>query len=110
VLSVFLCDELCSFVVWNADASAARAWMYRQPQEDWENFLSGVNGFLNQAEVDISTNFHRKEISGMYLNIFYVFQGAMTRERFAVATIPSPTTKISTMVRTVLINIFCTVC
>jgi hypothetical protein len=26
-------------------ASAARAWMYRQPQEDWENFLSGVNGF-----------------------------------------------------------------
>jgi hypothetical protein len=33
-------------------ASAARAWMYRQPQEDWENFLSGVNGFLNQAEAD----------------------------------------------------------
>jgi antirestriction protein ArdC len=27
--------------------------MYRQPQEDWENFLSGVNGFLNQAEVDM---------------------------------------------------------
>jgi hypothetical protein len=24
--------------------------MYRQPQEDWENFLSGVNGCLNQAE------------------------------------------------------------
>jgi hypothetical protein len=34
-------------------ASAARAWMYRQPQEDWENLLSGVNGFLNQAEVDM---------------------------------------------------------
>jgi hypothetical protein len=34
-------------------ASAARAWMYRQPQEDWENFLSGVNGFLNQAEADM---------------------------------------------------------
>jgi hypothetical protein len=33
-------------------ASAARAWMYRQPQEDWENFLSEVNGFLNQAEAD----------------------------------------------------------
>jgi hypothetical protein len=32
---------------------AARAWMYRQPQEDWENFLSGVNGFLNQAEADM---------------------------------------------------------
>jgi hypothetical protein len=27
-------------------ASAARAWMYKQPQEDWENFLSGVNGFI----------------------------------------------------------------
>jgi hypothetical protein len=34
-------------------ASAARAWMYRQPQEDWENFLSEVNGFLNQAEADM---------------------------------------------------------
>jgi hypothetical protein len=27
--------------------------MYRQPQEDWENFLSGVNGFLNQAKADM---------------------------------------------------------
>jgi hypothetical protein len=27
--------------------------MYRQRQEDWENFLSGVNGFLNQAEADM---------------------------------------------------------
>jgi hypothetical protein len=34
-------------------ASAARAWMYRKPQEDWENFLSRVNGFLNQAEADM---------------------------------------------------------
>jgi hypothetical protein len=34
-------------------ASAARAWMCRQPQEDWENFLSGFNGFLNQAEADM---------------------------------------------------------
>jgi hypothetical protein len=34
-------------------ASAAWAWMYKQPQEDWENFLSGVNGFLNQAEADM---------------------------------------------------------
>jgi acyl-homoserine lactone acylase PvdQ len=33
--------------------SVAQAWMYRQPQEDWENFLSGVNGFLNQAEADM---------------------------------------------------------
>jgi hypothetical protein len=34
-------------------ASTARAWMYRQPQEDWVNFLSGVNVFLNQAEADM---------------------------------------------------------
>jgi hypothetical protein len=34
-------------------ASAARTWMYRQPREDWENFLSGVNGFLNQVDVDM---------------------------------------------------------
>jgi hypothetical protein len=34
-------------------ASAAPAWMYRQCQEDWENFLSGVNGFVNQAEADM---------------------------------------------------------
>jgi hypothetical protein len=46
----------------------------------------------------------------MYLNIFDVFQGAMTRERFVAVTIPSPTTKTSTMVRTLLINILCTVC
>jgi hypothetical protein len=34
-------------------ASTARAWMYRQSQEDWENFLSGVNGFLNQVKADM---------------------------------------------------------
>jgi hypothetical protein len=33
--------------------SAARAWMYRQPQEDRENFLSRVNGCLNQVEADM---------------------------------------------------------
>jgi hypothetical protein len=27
--------------------------MYGQPQEDWENFLSEVNGFLNQEEEDM---------------------------------------------------------
>jgi hypothetical protein len=27
--------------------------MYIHPQEDYENFLSGVNGFLNQAEADM---------------------------------------------------------
>jgi hypothetical protein len=34
-------------------ASAAQAWMYKQPEEDWENFLSGVNGFLNQVKADM---------------------------------------------------------
>jgi hypothetical protein len=34
-------------------AAAARAWMYRERQEDWENFLSEVNGFLNQVEADM---------------------------------------------------------
>jgi hypothetical protein len=34
-------------------ASAARASMYKQPKEDWENFLREVNGFLNQAEADM---------------------------------------------------------
>jgi hypothetical protein len=34
-------------------AAATHAWMYRQPQEDWENFLSGVNGFLNQTEANM---------------------------------------------------------
>jgi hypothetical protein len=41
-------------------ASAAWAWMYRQPQEDWENVLSGVNGFLNQAEADMRTVVFRR--------------------------------------------------
>jgi hypothetical protein len=39
----------------------------------------------------------------MYLNIFDVCQGATARELFAAVTFPSPTTKISTMVRTLLI-------
>jgi hypothetical protein len=34
-------------------ASTAQAWMYRKLQEDWENFLSGVNGFLNETEADM---------------------------------------------------------
>jgi hypothetical protein len=53
VLSGFLCDEYAHLVYGMQMASAARAWMYKQPQEDWENFLSGVNGFLNQAEADM---------------------------------------------------------
>jgi hypothetical protein len=46
----------------------------------------------------------------MYLNIFDVFQGAKARELFAAVTFPSPTTKQSTMARTLLINILYTVC
>jgi hypothetical protein len=46
----------------------------------------------------------------MYLNIFDVFQGDTVRELFAAVTFPSPTTKQSTMVRTLLINILYTVC
>jgi hypothetical protein len=52
-----------------------------------------------------------KEISGMYINIFDVFQGAKAQELlFAAVTFPSPTTKQATMVWTLLINIPCTVC
>jgi hypothetical protein len=43
----FFCDEFAHLVYGMQMASATQAWMYRQPQEDWENFLSG--GFLNQA-------------------------------------------------------------
>jgi hypothetical protein len=56
-----------------------------------------------------STSFHMKEISGMYLNIFDVFQGAKARDLFAAVTFPSPTTKQSTMVSALLINILCTI-
>jgi hypothetical protein len=68
------------------------------------------SGDREEINSSFSTSFHKKEISGMYINIFDVFQGATTREIFAAVTFPSPTTKISTMVRTLLINILCTVC
>jgi hypothetical protein len=58
---------------------------------------------------NFNTSFHRKETSGMYLNIFDVFQGAKEQELFAAVTFPSPTTKQVTMVRILLINILCTV-
>jgi hypothetical protein len=48
-----LCDELCSFGVWNADGVCCSGLDVQTAQEDWENFLSGVNGFLNQAEADM---------------------------------------------------------
>jgi hypothetical protein len=47
----------------------------------------------------------------MYLNIFDVFQGAKVQELlWSAVTFPSPTMKQATMVRTLLINILCTVC
>jgi hypothetical protein len=53
MLSVFCVINYAHLVYGMQMAHAARAWMYKQPQEDWENFLSGVNGFLNQVEVDM---------------------------------------------------------
>jgi hypothetical protein len=49
----FLCDELCSFGVSNANGICWLGLDVQTAQEDWENFLSGVNGFLNQAEADM---------------------------------------------------------
>jgi hypothetical protein len=51
-----------------------------------------------------------KEISGMYLNIFDMFQGAKVRLLIAAVTFPTPTTKHATIVRALLINILCTIC
>jgi hypothetical protein len=69
------------------------------------------SGDREEINSNFSTSFHSKEISGMYLNIFDVFQGAKAQVHlFAAITFPSPTTKQATMVRTLLINIPCTVC
>jgi hypothetical protein len=69
------------------------------------------SGDREEINSSFSTGFHRKEISGMYLNIVDVFQGAKAQQLlFAAVTFPTPTTKQATMVRTLLINILCTVC
>jgi hypothetical protein len=52
VLSVFCVINYAHLVYGMQMESAAWDWMYRQPREDGMNFLSRVNGFLNQAEVD----------------------------------------------------------
>jgi uncharacterized protein (DUF427 family) len=60
-LAPFIENLLLSFCVMNYAhlvygmqmASADWAWMYRHPQEEWENVLSGVNVFLNQVEADM---------------------------------------------------------
>jgi hypothetical protein len=63
------------------------------------------SGDREEINSSFSTSFGRKEISGMYLNIFDVFQGAKTQELlFAAVTIPSPTTKQATMVRTLFVT------
>jgi hypothetical protein len=65
------------------------------------------SGDREEINSSFSTSFHRKEIS---LNIFDVFQGAKARELFAAVMFPSPTMKQPTILRTLLINILCTVC
>jgi hypothetical protein len=66
------------------------------------------SGDREEINSSFSISFHRKEISGLYLKIFDVFQGP--RFFFATVTFPSPTIKQSTMVRTLLINILYIVC
>jgi hypothetical protein len=56
-------------------ASPTRAWMYRQPQEDWENFLSRFNGFLNQAEV----NMRNRGVQAM----LYPYIDCLNQKKFA---------------------------
>jgi hypothetical protein len=57
------------------------------------------------------TSFTKPEgVSGMYLNIFDVFQGAKAQLYFAAVTFPTPKMKQATIVRTLLINILYTVC
>jgi hypothetical protein len=69
------------------------------------------SGDREEINSSFSTSFRRKEISGMYLNIFDKFQRAKAQELlFAAVTFSSPTTKQAIMVRTLLINILCTVC
>jgi hypothetical protein len=41
------------------------------------------SGDQEEINSSFSASFHRKEISGMYRNIFDVFQGAKARELFA---------------------------
>jgi hypothetical protein len=53
VLSVFLCDELCSFGVWNADGVCCSGLDVQTTPRRLGEFLKWVNGFLNQAKVDM---------------------------------------------------------
>jgi hypothetical protein len=68
---------------------------------------SGVREEINSS---FRTSFHMKEISGMYLNIFDMSQGAKAQLLITTVTFPTPTTKHATIVSALLINILCTVC
>jgi hypothetical protein len=68
------------------------------------------SGDREEINSNFSTSFHVEEISGIYLNIFDMFQGAKAQLLFAALTFPTPTTKHETMVRALLINILCTIC
>jgi hypothetical protein len=46
----------------------------------------------------------------MYLNIFDMFHGAKAQLLIATVTFLTPTTKHTTIVRALLINILCTIC
>jgi hypothetical protein len=67
-------------------------------------------GDREEINSSFSTSFHRKEISGIYLNIFDMFQGAAGQLLVDTVSFPTPTTKHATMVRVLLINILCRVC
>jgi hypothetical protein len=53
MLSVFLCEELCSFGVWNADGGSFSGLDVQTTPRRSGEFLSWVNGFLNQVETDL---------------------------------------------------------
>jgi hypothetical protein len=48
-----LCDELCSFCVWNADGVCCSGLDEQTTPRRLGEFLRGFNGFLNQAEEDM---------------------------------------------------------
>jgi hypothetical protein len=65
------------------------------------------SGDREEINSSFSTSFHRKEISGMYLNIFDMIEAQLL---ITAVMFPTHTTKHATIVRALLINILCTVC
>jgi hypothetical protein len=68
------------------------------------------SGEREKINSSFSTSFHMKEISGMYLNILDMSQGAAGQLLVGIVTFPTHTTKHATMARALLINILCIVC